>query len=67
MYIKNLCEMPKIKHAKHCITLDGVGPVDNRPSVDKLHHFVQRKEEEKCGMQHTDVYNPGSFLLFWGC
>ena len=21
--------------------LDGVGPVDNRPSTDKLHHFVQ--------------------------
>ena len=20
--------------------LDGVGPVDNRPSTDKLHHFV---------------------------
>ena len=27
--------------------LDGVGPVDNRPSTDKLHHFVQKKEEEK--------------------
>ena len=23
--------------------LDGVGPVDNRPSTDKLHHFVQKK------------------------
>ena len=22
--------------------LDGVGPVDNRPSTDKLHHFVQK-------------------------
>ena len=21
--------------------LDGVGPVDNRPSTDKLHHFVK--------------------------
>ena len=27
--------------------LDGVGPVDNRPSTDKLHHFVQRKKEEE--------------------
>ena len=27
--------------------LDGVGPVDNRPSTDKLHHFVRKKEEEK--------------------
>ena len=23
--------------------LDGVGPVDNRPSSDKLHHFVRKK------------------------
>ena len=23
--------------------LDGVGPVDNKPSTDKLHHFVQKK------------------------
>ena len=28
--------------------LDGVGPVDNRPSTNKLHHFVQkRKKKEK--------------------
>ena len=27
--------------------LDGVGPVDNRPSTEKLHHFVRKKEEEK--------------------
>ena len=31
------------------LKLDGVGPVDNRPSTDKLHHFVQKKEEEKKG------------------
>ena len=23
--------------------LDGVGPVDNRPSTDKLHRFVKNK------------------------
>ena len=23
--------------------LDGVGPVDNRPSPDKLNHFVKKK------------------------
>ena len=28
--------------------LDGVGPVDNRPSTDKLYHFVQKKK--KCDM-----------------
>ena len=27
------------------IKLDGVGPVDNRPSIDKLHHFVQNKKK----------------------
>ena len=27
--------------------LDGVGPVDNRPSTDKLHHIVEKKEEKK--------------------
>ena len=27
--------------------LDGVGPVDNRPSTDKLQHFVEKKKEKK--------------------
>ena len=27
--------------------LDGVGPVDNRPSPAKLHHFVRKKKEKK--------------------
>ena len=27
--------------------LDGVGPVDNRPSTDKLHHFVRKKKNKK--------------------
>ena len=25
------------------LKLDGVGPVDNRPSTDKLHHFIRKK------------------------
>ena len=29
--------------------LDGVGPVDTRPSTDKLHHFVRGK---KCDVTH---------------
>ena len=29
------------------IKLDGVGPVDNRPSPTKLHHFVQKKKKRK--------------------
>ena len=27
--------------------LDGVGPVDNRPSTDKFHHFVRKKQQQK--------------------
>ena len=27
------------------IKLDGVGPVDNRPSPEQLHHFVQKKQK----------------------
>ena len=30
--------------------LDGVGPVDNRPSIDKPHHYVRKKREKK--MRH---------------
>ena len=30
---------------KWACKLDGVGPVDNRPSTDKLHHFVQKKQK----------------------
>ena len=25
------------------VYLDGVGPIDNRPSTNKLHHFVNKK------------------------
>ena len=27
--------------------LDGVGPVDKRPSIDKLHHFARKKKKKK--------------------
>ena len=27
--------------------IDGVGPVDNRPSTDKLHHFERKKNKQK--------------------
>ena len=26
--------------------LDGVGPVDNRPSTNKLHHIVKKKKKK---------------------
>ena len=32
--------------ADDTLKLDGVGPVDNRPSTDKLHHFVKKKEKK---------------------
>ena len=32
------------------LKLDGVGPVDNIPSTDKLHHFVKKKN---CDMWHV--------------
>ena len=30
--------------------LDGVGPVDNRPSTDKLYHFVKKTKKKHCDM-----------------
>ena len=33
--------------------LDGVGPVDNRPSTDKLHHFVHKKKKKKSDTWHV--------------
>ena len=38
------------------LKLDGVGPVDNRPSTDLLHHSVKKEEKKEkkkkvtCGM-----------------
>ena len=30
--------------------LDGVGPVGNRPSTDKLHQIVKKKKKKNCDM-----------------
>ena len=35
--------------------LDGVRPVDNRPSTDKLHHCVQMKKEKKKTVLKCDM------------
>ena len=41
--------------------LDGVGPVDNGPSTDKLHHFVT------CDMWHVTGYTGHMTCdMFWG-
>ena len=37
----------KQKVGKMNIKLDWVGPVDNRPSPNKLHHFVKKKKRKK--------------------
>ena len=29
----------------HLLKLDGVGPVDNRPSIDELYHIVKKKKK----------------------
>ena len=34
---------PTVRGGINRIKLDGVGPVDNRPSPDELHHFVKNK------------------------
>ena len=31
-----------MKNVRAVRKLEGIGPVDNRPSNDKLHHFVQK-------------------------
>ena len=40
-----------INHLNHNIyilrELDGIGPIENRPSTNRLHHFVQKKKEKK--------------------
>ena len=28
------------------VKLDGVGPIDNRPSNEKLHNFVRKKKKK---------------------
>ena len=33
--------------------LDGVVPVDNRPSTNKLHHFVLKNKNETCDKWHV--------------
>ena len=33
--------------------LDGVGPVDNRPSTNKLHQIVQKKKNVTCDTWHV--------------
>ena len=36
--------------------IDGVDPVDNRPSANYLHHFVQKRKKEKLLVTPAVVY-----------
>ena len=51
----HFCLMMTIIKLQPCIRkLDGVGPVDNRPSTNKLHHFIQKKKnKKKCDIWHV--------------
>ena len=46
-----------------CRKLDGVGPIDNRPSPNKLHYFVKKKKwhvtQDKWHMTHDMWYMVG--------
>ena len=52
-----LCTIYKVKQCK----LDGVGPIDNRPSPDRLHHFVKYqlldKEILALGLKNKQQFN----------
>ena len=42
-FTKYFRQVKQVKVSK----LDVVGPVDNRPSTNKLHHFFEKNEEKK--------------------
>ena len=48
-FFQTMIATKSCSHNKNCEhdvdKLDGVGPVDNRPSTDKLHHFVNKKKK----------------------
>ena len=46
-----ICNAPCAILSRH-MKLDGVDPIDNRPSTDKLHHFVQIKKNVTCDTCH---------------
>ena len=58
--------------------LDRVGPVDNRPSTDKIHHFVQKRKKTKkndmCHVTHRGWWtlyqnsrSPALTVWVWRC
>ena len=49
----NICRWRKIHEYEY--KLDGVGPIDNRPSTNKLNHFVIKKNNVIVVMVVTQV------------
>ena len=45
------------QHREGFKKVDRVGPGDNRPSTDKLHHFVQKKRKEKKKKKKCDMWH----------
>ena len=53
IYVSCVYHMFQNKYLCMLYKLDGVGPLDNGPSTNKLHHFVQKKEENESDMWHV--------------
>ena len=56
VYKKSQCTKTNIyifSNGKYKKKIDGVGPFDKRPSTDKLHHFVRKKERKKSDIWHV--------------
>ena len=47
MYPNNEHDHAMYKCVMKRIKLDGVGPIDNIPSTDYLHNFVQKRKKKK--------------------
>ena len=54
----NLLKIINVINLAMLTKLDGVGPIDNRPSTDKLIHFVQKKKKKEKKLHVTrDMWN----------
>ena len=46
--------------------LDGVGPVDTRPSTDKLHHIVKKNKNKKMWHVTRDMWHMTGYMFGGG-
>ena len=70
-----LCNFKILFRFKMSQKLDGLGPIDNRPSTNKLHQFVQKKKKKKkwhdmwhvtCDMWHVTWHVTHDMWYVWG-